>query len=429
MPQHFTIAEHGCIRKQTNTLRHEQSDSFSSVFVPNKVFELLKQLSFRTNAESLLTYGVQKGQELIRLKNYVGILSLADGTQLEILPKVSSQSNVPQMREALLRLLRTVPDLPFHRLTQAQLHQAHLPLWEVFISAFIQELEQLTRQGIQKAYETVEEQSLFLKGKWQYHRQNYAHPEVFAIQHDQFIADIIPNRLLKTCVEQLVKQSRYLPNQSKLRKLRFIWEEVQVSTNLAADFQYIKHLGRSFDRYMQALKWAKVLLSNQSWNTHGKDINESLLFPTEQLFEQYVAQGFKRHCHEFDVVYQETAHYLLQRHDGKPQFKLRPDLVLRLSNAPLVIDIKWKRIDPNLPNYGIEQADLYQLYAYGQKYNASALYLVYPAHEGFAQPLPAFHFSEVLHLTVLPFDITQPLSKAIETIRETISNKTNPPTS
>lgn len=429
MPQHFTLTEYGYIRKASTALRHQQIGTLSTIFVTDKVFELLKQLSFWGNAEPILNYGVKKGQEFIRLKNYVGLLQLADGTHIEILPKIADFDNVVEMRVALLRMLRMVPELPFHRLSQAQLQQAHLPLWEVFISAFITEIEQLTRQGIQKAYEQVEEQSRFLKGKWLYHRQNHAHPELLAVEHDQFIADILPNRLLKTCIEFLAKRSQFLPNQAKLRKLRFIWDEIQGSSTLAEDFQKVAHLPRRFDRYAQALKWAKILLLNQSWSTFGKNTNESLLFPTEQLFERYVAQGFKRYCQEYEVVYQETAHYLLQRHDGKPQFKLRPDLVLRLHKQVIVIDIKWKHIVPDVPNYGIDQADLYQLYAYGQKYRATKLYLLYPAHESFTTSLPAFRFDDALQLIILPFDITQPLSTAIETVRAIIDHQKNTPTS
>lgn len=429
MPQHFTITEHGYIRRLSTALRKEQTDTLSAIFVSDSTFELLKQLSFRANTDPLLTYSVQKGGEFIRIKNYVGVLQLADRTQIEILPKIALHTQLPEMRLALLRMLRTVPDLPFHRLSQAQLQQAHLPVWEIFISAFIAEIEQLTRQGIQKSYETVEEQSRFLKGKWQYHRQNHAHPELLAIEHDQFIADILPNRLLKTCIEFLAKRSQYLPNQAKLRKLRFIWDEIQSSSTLAEDFQKVQHLARSFDRYTQALKWAKILLMNQSWSTFGKNTNESLLFPTEQLFERYVAQGFKRYCQGYEVVYQETAHHLVHRHDGKPQFKLRPDLVLRFQEQVIVIDIKWKRITPDAPNYGIDQADLYQLYAYGQKYRATELYLLYPAHESFTTSLPAFRFEDALPLTVLPFDITQPLSTSMGTIRTIIAHQKNTPTS
>ncbi len=429
MSQHFTIAEHGCIRKLSATFRQERTYTLSTLFVSDSTFELLKQFSFRANADQLLTFSIQKGVEAIRLKNYVGLLQLPNGTHIEILPKITSQAQLSEMRLALLRMLRVVPDLPFHRISQARLQQVYLPLWEIFISAFILEVEQLTRQGIQKSYEKIEEQSRFLKGKWQYHRQNYAHPELLPIEHDQFIADILPNRLLKTCIEFLAKRSHYLPNQAKLRKLRFIWDEISASSSLAEDFQKVQNLARSFDRYTLALKWAKILLMSQSWSTYGKDTNESLLFPTEQLFERYVAQGFKRYCQGYEVVYQETAYYLVHRHDGKPQFKLRPDLVLRLQEQVIVIDIKWKRIAPDAPNYGIDQADLYQLYAYGQKYRATELYLVYPAHEGFKTPLPAFRFDDVLLLNIVPFDITVPLSTAMEAVRKVIAHPRKTPTS
>ena len=79
--------------------------------------------------------------------------------------------------------------------------------------------------------------------------------------------------------------------------------------------------------------------------------------------------------------------------------------------------MKWKWIEPNASKQSIEQADLYQLYAYGQKYNADALFLVYPAHELFQTPLPSFRYDKQLTLTAIPFNIANPLADEIEKIK------------
>lgn len=83
-----------------------------------------------------------------------------------------------------------------------------------------------------------------------------------------------------------------------------------------------------------------------------------------------------------------------------------------MNKQPVVVmDAKWKLIDANQGNtpekYGLSQGDFYQLLAYGQKYQPQGgeLFLIYPKHEQFEQPLPEFMFSENLTLWVVPFDL------------------------
>ena len=46
------------------------------------------------------------------------------------------------------------------------------------------------------------------------------------------------------------------------------------------------------------------------------------------------------------------------------------------------MDTKWKRLNDNpVANYGISQADMYQVYAYSKKYNTSSIWLIYPINE------------------------------------------------
>jgi 5-methylcytosine-specific restriction enzyme subunit McrC len=423
MSQHVVVYEYGIVRRASEAAGSMDSTQNTDVFVSDQTFDLLKQWAFVPHADAVIRFFLQKGKECLRFKNYTGILQTSDGTQFEILPKISKNDTVFTARQCLLKMLRSVTDLPFYRLSQAHLQQADQPLWEIFISAFIQEMEQIMQQGLERAYQTIETEQTFVRGKWLPHRQNAIHPELLFTAHDEFNADILPNRLLKTCVLFLGKLSQYLPNQVRLRQLRFALEDVNTSTQVNADFAKLEKLDRRFNRYAQALKWAKVLLNQQSWATAGKDVNDSLLFPTERLFENYVARGAKRYLGDLEVSYQDDLHFLVDDHSGKHRFRLRPDLVIRKDQQIVVIDMKWKWIEPTLPNYGIEQADLYQLYAYGRKYNADALYLIYPAHEDFRAPLPPFRFEEQLVLTVIPFDITAPLSAEIEKMENYLGMK------
>ena len=409
MIKHLVIIEYGVIRRASEYPLSERVSTLKNNFVSDTVFASLRELAFKVNTDGVLDFFVQKGRECLRIKNSVGLLQTQSGVQIEILPKIGTGNDMEEARGGLLKMLQCVPYFPFYSHNQAHLQQVHLPIWEIFVTAFIEEVEKITQQGIQKSYITVEGEQPFLRGKWLLNRQNHFHPEIFYVATDKFLADIIPNRLIKTCLVFLAKSSQLLTNQTRLRQLRFAWDKVEISTNIGADFEQVSRLDKPFERYQKALQWAKILLNQGSWHGVGQNQNESLLFPAERLFEHYVARGFKKYLTDFEVSYQDNAHHLVNDHTGRRRFGLRPDLVLRKGKKTIVIDTKWKWIETKAPNFGIEQVDLYQLYAYGKKYEANALFLIYPAHSGFTIPLPPFYYDDHLTLTVIPFCITKPL--------------------
>jgi len=389
----------------------------NEVFLCDAAFESLKAFAIGQQTDLFLRFFVQKGRECLKVGNYIGLIETPDGTQLEVLPKIAQTP--AEGRAMVLKMLRCLPDMPFRNLSVAHLQDGRLPLWEVFVAAFVAETEKIVQQGLQKCYVSVEENRCFLSGKLLIEKQiaqNSFHQEKFATIHDEFWENIAPNRLLKTCILQLQTGSRSLANQTKLRQLRFVFEQVPVSANVETDFRTAQQTDRRFDRYATALQWAAVLLRGRSWvGQAGKSLNMSLLFPAERLFEAYVARGFRQYLRGYEVVLQDKSRHLINDHGGDGKCRLRPDLVLRKNDQTLVLDTKWKWIDATqtTKNYGIDQADLYQLYAYGQKYEAQEVCLIYPKNASFTAPLAVFEYQPSLRLRVLPFDIALPLAEAV----------------
>lgn len=68
--------------------------------------------------------------------------------------------------------------------------------------------------------------------------------------------------------------------------------------------------------------------------------------------------------------------------EPRKQFSLRPDIVLEKEGRIIVMDTKWKKLINNeRKNYGISQADMYQMYAYSKKYETSEIWLLYPVND------------------------------------------------
>lgn len=62
---------------------------------------------------------------------------------------------------------------------------------------------------------------------------------------------------------------------------------------------------------------------------------------------------------------------------------MKPDIVVRRKSdgVSFVLDTKWKILDAGKVNYGIAQADMYQMFAYQKKYGAECVMLLYPEIE------------------------------------------------
>ncbi|RIV25306.1 restriction endonuclease [Fibrisoma montanum] len=406
--------------------------SLTEAYIPDGTFQALKQLATETaDADAILTFSVQKGREVIRVKNYVGLVGLPNGTQVEILPKVTDQPAVA--RTALLNMLRHLRHSPFRTLA-TQTGATFLPLWDVFSNAFLDALSQLVSQGVQRTYVPVEGNERYWKGKFQvarHLRDNARHAERLAVSYEALTVDSAPNRVLKTTLFYLQRHALGLDSQRRKQQLLWALDDVPASESLADDLRQIRALitargtsHRQFARYKPALQWADVLLQSQAFGLKtGRVDGFSLLFPMQRIFEDYVAHGLRHYYHPGQITVQESSAHLVDEHIGAPRFRLQPDVLIRQPGRTLVLDTKWKRIDgaDRVGNYGIEQADLYQLYAYGKKYEADQLFLVYPANETFGRPLDVFGYDESTHLHVVPFDVTRPLHEEIERLTRFLS--------
>ena len=66
---------------------------------------------------------------------------------------------------------------------------------------------------------------------------------------------------------------------------------------------------------------------------------------------------------------------------------MKPDIVVKQKEdgRTFIFDTKWKVLSDLKLNYGLSQADMYQMYAYHKKYDAASVSLIYPLCEGFSE--------------------------------------------
>lgn len=357
-------------------------------------------------AVEFLKPGRDKKGDFLQAQNYVGIIQTKSGDSLEILPKIHDNDNgsneeaVENSKKILLRMLKTLKNHPFKNINIANLKSLNLPLLEIFISMFLDEVSKLIKIGIKSDYVELEDNLKFLKGKLKISeqiRKNIVHKERFYVCYQEFSTDRAENRLIKSTLEFLYRCSKSSKNQRLIREYLFVFDEISSSSDINADFNRLK-LNRQTKHYEQALLWSKIFLQNKSFSPYkGSEIAFALLFDINKLFESYVGNFIKKKF--LDAKLQHSGKHLIEKPRG---FMLKPDIFIRHQKRNYIADTKWKIVKSK---DDISQADLYQLYAYGKKYECNKLYLIYPRISGADQKAMKFRYENDMPLNVLYFDL------------------------
>ena len=344
------------------------------------------------------------GGKFIQARNYVGVLQTKSGLTIEILPKIADKTDTDKSKAVLIKMLKSLKKFPAKSSNLANLKTQNLPLLEIFISMFLCELETLVKKGIKSDYVTLEENLNFLKGKLNINEQikrNSIHKERFYVEYSEFLSDIKINRIIKTTLKFLYKKSISSKNQQKIRELLFMFDEISTCSDYKNFFTNYA-VNRQVKHYEQALLWCKIFLLGNSFTPHkGDDLAFALLFDMNALFESYVGNFIKKKLPGTILQHQEK--YLIE----KPrEFRLKPDIFLE---GKFIADTKWKIIRQDIneseKKYKISQADLYQLYAYGKKYECGELYLIYPKIDGAKQELMKIKYEKDMQLEILYFNL------------------------
>ncbi|ABC29109.1 McrBC 5-methylcytosine restriction system component [Hahella chejuensis KCTC 2396] len=385
--------------------------------VNSSTFAWLQDLASRWNKSEPIA--LIDGHGSLRLGSYVGYLQSPTGEAIEILPKTGLGAEDPQAaRRILQRMLMTSLDVRPRTAGDAKLRRMRQPLHEWIFRQFLTELQRLVGRGLRFDYQRVDEESRFIRGQLrlsQQQRQPLGRRHLFQISHDIYTPDRLENRLLKTTLSYVLANCKSGEN----------WRRANELTHRMADIPPEQEPLRAMNNwrsnklmqdYDAIRPWCELILAKLNPNfQQGQHRGIALLFPMEQLFEKYVEVSLR---HELpagiQLKAQASSQYLL-RH--KPQgsdisttmFQLKPDLLLRTPLGDQVLDTKWKLLDQcawtSDKKYNIAQSDLYQMFAYGHKYQHGRghMMLIYPKHPAFTEPLPPFHYSESLAIWIAPF--------------------------
>jgi 5-methylcytosine-specific restriction enzyme subunit McrC len=376
----FTINEYSGFTREIKVQGYQR--------LPEKTFDALEAFILAntndsaTEAVELLSLSVRRNiGKIITARNYVGLITMSDGTVIEILPKIADgEITVSETKQIFLEMLKTLNDVNFKDFNVSSLHTERLSLLEIFIKMFLDEVTILTKQGLKAAYTPIESNEKFYKGKLlasQNLKHNLVNKERFFVRYDDFNINRPENRLIKSTISFLLKATRDVRNRQLASRLLTYFDKVGFSTNYEGDFSRC-FADRSVSHYQKALSWCRVFLRGNSFTAFaGSEVALALLFPMEKVFESFIATRFRKHLGTGINIRTQDNRYSLFDSPSRA-FALRPDIVLEFDERTIVLDTKWKLLTDSARNKGISQSDMYQMYAYSKKYEADGIVLVYP---------------------------------------------------
>lgn len=368
----------------------------------------------------------REGKQFIRLAGYVGYFQSPAGEAIEILPKTQHEitNDTESLRQILRRMLKVSNGMSPREASAAALQKSPKPLHEWIFSEFLRHLVELVKRGLRFDYHlTDDDDSAFIRGQLDINRQIRQHPGKgtrFYVRYDEFTPQRIENRLLRTALDSVLRVTRDSENWRMANTLSHQLSDIHP---ISSPLEKMKswNEGKYLYAYRSVKPWCQLILEKLNPDFQkGASQGISLLFKMEKLFENWVAYGLRQALRSgFYLGTQSTKHCLLTHtpatSQGKKEnwFMLKPDFFIEGPQERFVLDAKWKLLDASLANgeekYGISQDDLYQMYAYGQKYlqGKGNMMLIYPHHAHFDSPLPLFRFDENLCLWCVPFDVAR----------------------
>ena len=426
MRKTYQITEYGSFVRDREVLGY--------ISLPQDTFDALENFVLSncnddTDALELMGISARKGVgKIITAKNYVGVITMDDGTIIEILPKIFSHELITEgkVKKLLIDMLKTLRNAPFKSLQATNVNTDKLSVFEIFIRMFVDEVFLIVKKGLKCDYETIQSNENIFKGKMVFAGQikyNYAHKERSFVEYDEFNTNRAENKILKSTLRYLYKNTKSSKNKSDIKTLLNAFSDVNESTDYQADFAKIVPDRKTAD-YQTALMWSRVFLMGKSFTSFsGSEIAFALLFPMETLFESYIADQLKRTLSHttYTLSTQDKTYHLF---DMPKKFLMKPDIVIKNKelNQVFVMDTKWKVLSDEKANYGISQADMYQMFAYQKKYTSENITLLYPLTERVEQDKNIeflSHDGTVIKVRFIDlFDVRKSLEMLFDEIRE-----------
>ena len=197
------------------------------------------------------------------MTNSVGVIRAPGGFQIEVLPKIGkvAADGGSSARSLLLDMLSCLGECRHIRKDQAELQARRMPLFEIFVSQFLEGVRKVLQRELGSGYNPLEDNLASLRGRLlcsENLKRNLVRPDRFFAAFDEFTQNRPENRLIHSALAAVADQTRSPANHRLAQELRFAFAEVPRSADIDRDFAGIARQ-RGMDHYEEPLAWARLL--------------------------------------------------------------------------------------------------------------------------------------------------------------------------
>ena len=350
----------------------------------------------------------------ISARNYVGVVQY-DDIRIEVYPKIfcdDESGDASKWQLNLLYWLMYCRKIKFPFAFADVSKMKFDDYLELLIYVFANFTEETISQQPFQAYQTVEEETVFLKGRLSFdnyikHNLTTGKWQNFYCTYEPFVYDNQFNRIIKYVTRRLLSISGNYLNKKKLNEIIFLLDDVSDVRCTAADCEKVK-LNPLFEDHKHVLDLCKLYLSNQVIDMDTEDSrNFCFLVPMEYIFEDFIFGFIADKWPSLNVQSQSTD--FLAYNQGHKVFQIRNDIYI---NRQLIIDTKYKvRYSDGTLKSGVSQNDLYQMVSYAIRRNCRDVLLLYPELKSSLKSpaefkIPSAMLSEDLNIHARNIDIT-----------------------
>jgi 5-methylcytosine-specific restriction enzyme subunit McrC len=272
-------------------------------------------------------------------RQFVGVVRLPSGRQLECRPKVSVHN--------LFWMLAAACELPDPFLDEAADLKRIEDVLEVVASRLAEMIEQLVDQGLYRAYVETEENLRFVRGRIvvaEDIRHNFALRHRTFCRFSDYSWDIPENRIIRQTVRLLAGWSFSAKLTQRLRSLDAVLAEITLSQYAPADLDRIAY-NRLNETYRPIHRLCRLFLEGASPSDESGGVTfNGFLLDMNRLFEAFITQALRDRLYSpFRVEAQHVVHL-----DRKRRVPMRPDILVRWNKSVAhAIDCKYKRLEPD----------------------------------------------------------------------------------
>lgn len=268
-------------------------------------------------------------------------------------------------------------------------------LLEILIYFFAYYTEDLLERFAYNDYELVQEEAPVIRGRilmseWMRNisRQNW---QRISCEYSEFQHDNQLNRIIRYVSGILISLTRSSRSRRLLEDILYHLDGVSDQEVTGADCDRVS-LNPLFEEYRIVLDSCRMFLDNLIVDHNDNSRSTfSFLVRMDWLYQQFLMGFMKENKERIGIndVSGAAGYLALHRATGSPGFNIALDYLITRSDKTRVIgDAKYKRIwvgeqiEDQSANYGISEADLYQMIAYSYRKGISEIVLLYPKYDG-----------------------------------------------